>query len=72
MKVKDSNVKNVIQSYIERSQKGEREYGVTTEREDYSLLDWLNELQAELMDATIYIEQLKKKVESLEDIINGK
>jgi hypothetical protein len=35
-------------------------YGVTTERTDIDLVGWLNHLQEELMDATIYLERAKQ------------
>lgn len=58
----DANVYRVIDKYIDRATVGYKKYGVTTERQDLSLLDWLNHLQDELMDATIYVERLKKEV----------
>ncbi len=58
----DVNVKNVIKSYKERSVKGFDKYGTDTTRTDIDLLGWLNHLQEELMDATIYIERLKKEI----------
>ena len=33
------------------------------ERNDLNLLEWLNHLQEELMDATLYIEKLKDEVD---------
>jgi hypothetical protein len=32
---------------------------IKVDRDDLSLTDWLNHLQEELMDATLYIEKLK-------------
>lgn len=58
----DANVNSVITSYKERSKKGFEKYGTTTERQDIDLLGWLQHLQEELMDATIYIERLKKTI----------
>lgn len=60
----DKNVTDIIQKYTDRAEMGFKKYGVTTERDDLSLLDWLNHLQDELMDATIYIERLKKECEN--------
>tara|TARA_B110001454_G_scaffold194106_1_gene195424 strand:+ start:1599 stop:1832 length:234 start_codon:yes stop_codon:yes gene_type:complete len=37
-------------------------YGVNTERTDLSILEWLQHLQEELMDATVYIEKLKSEM----------
>ncbi len=49
----------VLSKYYERSQLGIQKYGRTLDRDDLSLTDWLNHLQEELMDATLYIEKLK-------------
>jgi hypothetical protein len=50
----------VMTKYYERSQRGIRKYGTNLDRTDVDLLGWLNHLQDELMDATLYIEKLKK------------
>ena len=60
----DPFVESVITKYAERSRVGIEKYGTTLERNDLSLLDWLNHLQEELMDATLYIEKLKKENEN--------
>lgn len=53
----DKNVEFVIARYKEREVMGFNKYGVTTERNDLELIDWLRHLQEELMDASIYIER---------------
>lgn len=55
----DKNVEAVIKMYEQRAEKGRAKYGVTTERTDINLVGWLQHLQEELMDATVYIERLK-------------
>lgn len=55
----DPIVLKVLAKYYERSQLGINKYGRTLDRDDLSFLDWLNHLQEELMDATLYIEKLK-------------
>lgn len=50
----------VIEQIRQRAEVGKKKYGVTLEREDLSVLDWLQHLQEELMDATAYIEKLKE------------
>jgi methylaspartate ammonia-lyase len=57
--IQDPIVINVLAKYYERSQLGIQKYGRTLDRDDLSLTDWLNHLQEELMDATLYIEKLK-------------
>lgn len=57
---KDTIVESVIDKYKERSETGIRKYGTTLDRNDLNLSDWLTHLQEELMDATLYVEKLKK------------
>jgi hypothetical protein len=57
--IQDPIVLKVLSKYYERSQLGIQKYGRTLDRDDLSLTDWLNHLQEELMDATLYIEKLK-------------
>lgn len=53
---------SVINKIRSRAEVGEKKYGVTMEREDLSILDWLTHLQEELFDASIYVEKLINKV----------
>ena len=62
----DSIVESVLDKFKERSEEGINKYGVTLDRKDLSPLEWLNHLQEELMDATLYIEKLKKELEHLD------
>jgi hypothetical protein len=62
----DSIVESVLDKFKERSEEGINKYGVTLDRKDLSPLEWLNHLQEELMDATLYIERLKKELEHLD------
>jgi hypothetical protein len=48
----------VCKKIMMRSAKGESKYGVTMEREDLNMLEWLTHLQEELMDATVYVQKL--------------
>jgi hypothetical protein len=57
--IMDKNVEAVVSQLQEREQRGLSKYGVNTERTDLSTLEWLQHLQEELMDATVYIEKLK-------------
>ena len=58
----DKHVESVVQKYRERSSRGIEKYGVTLERGDLSMLDWMTHLQEELCDATLYLEVLISKV----------
>ena len=53
------NVERVCVQLQDREQRGLLKYGVNTEREDLSTLEWLQHLQEELMDGCVYIEKLK-------------
>ena len=64
--MKDSIVKSVLNKFKQRSKEGIKKYGVTLDRKDLSGLEWLNHLQEELMDATLYIERYKKDLEFLQ------
>ena len=58
----DSIVNSVIESFKGRSTSGIKKYNTTLDRNDLSPLDWLTHLQEELMDATLYVERLKKEI----------
>jgi len=60
--IQDPIVIKVLAKYYERSQLGIQKYGRTLDRDDLNLIEWLNHLQEELMDATLYIEKLKQEL----------
>jgi len=64
--IEDKVVTKVINSFRERSEQGINKYGTTLQRDDLSPLEWMQHLQEELMDATLYIEVLKSKLIKLE------
>jgi len=64
--IQDPIVIKVLAKYYERSQLGIQKYGRTLDRDDLNLIEWLNHLQEELMDATLYIEKLKADVKFIE------
>ena len=59
---KDTVVESVVKQYKTRSEVGIKKYGVTLDRNDLKPLDWLQHLQEELMDATLYVEKLKNEL----------
>ena len=61
--MEDSIVKAVLEKYQERSEVGINKYSKTLDRKDLNLQEWLTHLQEELMDATLYIEKLKKEIQ---------
>lgn len=60
--IKDTIVESVIQQFKQRSEAGINKYGITLDREDLNVLEWLQHLQEELMDATLYVQKLKEKL----------
>lgn len=48
----------VIYKHWDRMNKGLNKYGVSTERTDLTVIEWLVHLQEELMDGAVYIEKL--------------
>jgi hypothetical protein len=61
-KIEDPIVLAVMNKFYERSQTGITKYGTTLDRDDLSHIEWLNHAQDELMDATLYLERLKRKI----------
>jgi glycosyl transferase family 25 len=58
----DSIVNSVIGAFIGRSNVGLQKYGTTLDRDDLSILDWIQHAQEEHMDAILYLEKLKTKL----------
>jgi len=58
----DSIVQAVIRKFQERSEVGQKKYGVTLDRTDLKPLDWIQHAQEELMDGILYLEKLKKEI----------
>lgn len=56
---KDKYVQAVKEKFEKRSQTGIKKYNTTLERGDLNFIEWVNHLQEELMDATLYLERLK-------------
>jgi tRNA A37 threonylcarbamoyladenosine biosynthesis protein TsaE len=55
----DNIVERVRDAFKKRSERGLKKYGTTLDRDDLTHVEWLQHLQEELMDATLYIEKLK-------------
>jgi hypothetical protein len=60
----DSIVAAVIEKFKQRSTLGIAKYGVTLDRSDLSIQDWIQHAQEELMDGILYLEKLKSQVQS--------
>ena len=65
----DKNVEKVITQLRDREEKGMIKYGVNTERTDLTTIEWLQHLQEELMDASVYIEKLKNEMKEAKVIM---
>jgi hypothetical protein len=64
----DKIVHQVIIKYLERSYQGQQKYGTTLDRNDLVLRDWMQHLQEELMDASLYLEKLMTVIDQLEEL----
>ena len=63
----DSIVRSVIQSFLQRSKIGKEKYKTTLDRDDLSLLDWIQHCQEEHMDGILYLEKIKKVLNESEN-----
>ena len=61
---RDSIVESVVRKFQDRSAVGIKKYGVTLDRTDLGLADWIQHAQEELMDAILYLEKLKQQSQS--------
>lgn len=59
----DANVDAVREKMQRRAKIGLTKYGVTTERDDLTTLQWLNHAQEEAMDMCVYLQRLIRDVE---------
>jgi len=64
MQFRDPVGRRVCQKFVGRSDVGYEKYGVTLEDDPSEMLDWLNHLQEELMDAVLYLQKAKEKYET--------
>jgi hypothetical protein len=67
MKSMDNNVNEICTEFINRSNHGFTKYGVTTERTDLNLQDWIQHLKEELMDAVVYIHRVQQDLRRKND-----
>ena len=59
----DAITEAVVAQLRTRAEKGKSKYGTTMERDDLTLMEWLQHLQEELMDAAVYVEKLKREID---------
>jgi hypothetical protein len=51
---------SVIKQFKGRADFGMQKYGTNLDRQDLSVLDWIQHAQEEHMDAILYLEKLKQ------------
>jgi len=56
----DSIVTSIIKQFEERAAKCKAKYGVDLDRNDLSLLEWIEHAKQEHMDAILYLEKIKQ------------
>jgi hypothetical protein len=64
IKVTDSIVDSIIDKFVERASFGKEKYGCDLDREDLGIIDYINHALEEHMDAILYLQKLKKIVET--------
>jgi hypothetical protein len=60
----DSIVDSIIDQFVQRATFGKQKYGVDLDREDLNILEWIEHAKQEHMDAILYLEKIKKIVET--------
>jgi hypothetical protein len=60
----DSIVDSVIDKFIERAEMGKEKYGTDLDRTDLELIDFINHALEEHMDAILYLQKVKKMLET--------
>jgi len=49
---------SVVTKMVDRERVGIKKYNTTMDRTDLHLIEWMNHLQEELMDATLYLQKM--------------
>jgi hypothetical protein len=61
----DRNVDAVCQRLQSRAMRGLEKYGVTAERGDLGIIEWITHAQEEALDYAVYLERIKGDVAKL-------
>jgi hypothetical protein len=64
---RDPVVQSVVNKFVDRSDVGFKKYGKTLRDDQSDVFVWLNHLQEELMDATLYLQRLKEEISTLRE-----
>ena len=55
----DSIVDSVIDQFVSRARFGKEKYGTDLDRNDLSVLDWIEHAKQEHMDAILYLQKIR-------------
>ena len=69
IKFRDPVVERVVDKFISRSDVGYEKYKVTLNDDPSNIFAWINHLQEELMDATLYLQKLKESTTKLQEAL---
>lgn len=58
----DSVVQAVVEKFVTRAKFGKQKYNTDLDRQDLSVLDWIQHAQDELHDGILYLEKLKQEL----------
>ena len=67
-KFRDPVVERGVDKFKQRSDVGYKKYGITLDDDPSKVVDWLNHLQEELMDAVLYLQKAKETYEKEKSI----
>ena len=60
----DSIVQTIVEKFVDRAKMGEKKYGVTLDRVDLSIEDFIEHTLQEHMDAILYLQKVKTMLKS--------
>ena len=64
----DSIVEQVRQELLDRSNTGIKKYGVTLDREDLTLDEWVQHAREEALDLALYLTKVKKVIQEYKKV----
>ncbi len=67
--MKDTIVESIRQQLLERSNVGIIKYGVTLDRNDLTVLEWLEHAKQEQMDSILYLEKIIQELKKSKSIL---
>ena len=65
----DSVVTSVVNQFISSAEFGKAKYGVDLDRNDLTLVEWIEHAKQEHMDAILYLEKIKQEISGKEKVI---